>query len=585
MALKVVKPQEDKGTLYHISTRKGTVNKAVRCRSAKGEDCGRVHIVAGTQKDAQAFTDKVVQAQEHNARNGIVAPVDVPFQSYAARVGEAKARQQLAQGALTIFDYAPQQADLVQDIYQEYTTTTFEEYVYHDEHKYAGEPLDAVGANGKPKFSKTLFNDSHFFGDKDVYTAASVTKTNLFKVVEAATTMLLREDYDPSPKLMEQTIQQRVEMARNLQSEFANMKTVSTELAERASELSQEAKELTERAKEQKERDVKASFNAEAKLVREEAAGVRKMKTVVDAVTDEQKRRRDAYRDITARLVERQRNIDPVASNVPSWHMVQDQDDIGAAKCVKDAPTFGSPEWAEQRQTIMGGTDVAALVKHVFENRSINSTGDSKIKPIELQPKNDEQAINPINTSYEGEERTYNNFGAGGAYRGNAWEPRIIKELAEDYAETFEVYTAKGQYASSDPMKPFQVFNIDGVLVDKESQKLGMAEAKNITNDADNGMKPVRIMGDIDNMDQGYRGQVLYYLDATGLDFAVVRIQENDYTVTDYVLHADDSVHRDTDMKIDEFVSQHVAPFWAETQQKRRDNWFSYTEQFEPEVA
>src|SRR5699024_8194589 len=95
MVLQVVKPEHENGTLYHVSTRRDTLGKAVRCRAL---NCSRVHIRSKKKNAAQEFANTVQQANVFSDRFAHNLSVVIPFETYANRVGydQAKAQTQVA---------------------------------------------------------------------------------------------------------------------------------------------------------------------------------------------------------------------------------------------------------------------------------------------------------------------------------------------------------------------------------------------------------------------------------------------------------------------------------------------------------
>ncbi len=145
----------------------------------------------------------------------------------------------------------------------------------------------------------------------------------------------------------------------------------------------------------------------------------------------------------------------------------------------------------------------------------------------------------------------------GPLYRGTVWEERIRNIYAEAHPE-YRVFSAEAQYLV--PERPWQMVNLDGVIAEASS---GVPK----------GILEIKTGGLSSKWEKGiplsYRGQMLYYLNACGLEFAEVRALVNDSEVHEFRLYADDEVAPGSGLTMEEYIQKRVQP-WFEAVKERR---------------
>lgn len=273
---------------------------------------------------------------------------------------------------------------------------------------------------------------------------------------------------------------------------------------------------------------------------------------VKKTVFKELKKDFNAYRDRTAQMVEQSENS---PHKVHSYVEMKDTSLVGSATLV-DSFEPNTREWHEGRQDTVGGSDVGALVtmdfkpeeeQTYFDRQGLKRSEDSKSRPL-----TDEDLAKSQRMAHGG---------SGPLYRGTVWEDRIRDRFAEDHPE-LTVINTKGQYANH-PDRPWQQVNFDGVLAPegKENKQEGILE--------------IKTSGSSETWDNGvplnYRGQTLYYLNATGLKYAKVRVCINDNEHRDYTLHADDEVAPGSGVKMEDYVKNRVEPWFRGLQASRKE--------------
>lgn len=268
---------------------------------------------------------------------------------------------------------------------------------------------------------------------------------------------------------------------------------------------------------------------------------------VKKTVYGELKKRLNAYRDRTAQLVEATENS-PHKTHV---YVDQDLERVGAAHSVaKFEPN--TREWLEARQDTVGGSDVGALAendltadedKTYWMKRNIQSAINSKIMTV-----TDETVA---------KSRRLGLGGRGPLYRGTVWEDRIRNDFAKDHPE-LTVINSKNQYANE--KRPWQQVNVDGILSsDGGKTPEGILEIKT-------GGAPASWANGVPI---SYRAQTLYYLNATGLKYAKIRVCLNDTDHRDFTLKADDEIKIGSGVTMEKYIQNRVGPWNRELRGQR----------------
>ena len=281
-----------------------------------------------------------------------------------------------------------------------------------------------------------------------------------------------------------------------------------------------------------------------AKLDRLNPKKCSKDKRITQKTFTNLKREYESFRNHTAMLVEafvESRFYEPVAKdydvNIPLGSAVPgtayEQDD---------------PNWYLSRFNTIGGSDVGALVikdfvpeeeKQYHDRAYIKKVEDSKRKKISL-----EDAMQQTTGARDDSVRK------GALYRGTVWEDKIRDDYALQHPD-LKVYKTKGQYTRNDDS--WYRVNFDGLLSDR-------------ADGVPNGILEIKTGGNPDLWKDGppiqYRAQCLYYLNATGFDYADICIQMHDSELTTYRIRKDDEVYPGSGVTMKEYVESRVKPWF-----------------------
>lgn len=157
----------------------------------------------------------------------------------------------------------------------------------------------------------------------------------------------------------------------------------------------------------------------------------------------------------------------------------------------------GTDEWHSLRQLGIGGSQIldAAGYEVDYKSHRLKRKSDNG-RGYALEDLLHEKTLNAEERVDEGSDATQ---------RGHLWEPVLL----DAYAEFTGANVVIGKQTWRGP-KPWQVVNVDGIILGADGKPEGLVECKNSNNDKkwEKGV-PVE-----------FRAQVLYYLDATGLEYA-----------------------------------------------------------------
>jgi len=258
----------------------------------------------------------------------------------------------------------------------------------------------------------------------------------------------------------------------------------------------------------------------------------------------------NSYKDTTAILVEAHLN-----SRFYSEPIVEDKtfDNLGSAVRITGFEP-NSREWLEARYNSVGGSDVGSLARVDFtpeeelaywDRNSLKDVEKSKTTPV------DDKAF---------EKKKWLSFGShsGTLYRGTVWEDRSRVEFAKDHPE-LKVYNTKDQFAHAH--REWQKVNFDGVVSDRaDGEPTGILEFKT-ANDPEKWKNGVPV---------NYRAQVLYYLNASDLDYAYVGARFNDGDTQYFKLYRNDPVAPGVYEKdMESYINERVLPWWNSLKMKR----------------
>lgn len=251
----------------------------------------------------------------------------------------------------------------------------------------------------------------------------------------------------------------------------------------------------------------------------------------------------DAYKDSTAVMVEAH-----LAS--PYYRSEAIEKDFPSIGNVKQVASYvhGESAWYTSRFDTIGGSDVGKLALHDF-------TAPDKVKPYDK--KNYEELVTSksamvtpeqIQKSIDASELSRK----GSLYRGSIWEDRIRDQYSREHPE-LKVYKTKGQYASKD--RDWVRVNFDGLVSDREDGK-------------PNGILEIKTGADPADWAEGvplkYRAQTLYYLNATGFEYADVRVNLNDGDSMEFRLYSTDDVSPGTGITMNDYFTKRISPWFEE---------------------
>jgi putative phage-type endonuclease len=174
-------------------------------------------------------------------------------------------------------------------------------------------------------------------------------------------------------------------------------------------------------------------------------------------------------------------------------------DSIGLADKTVTFPS-NSPEWHEQRAKAIGGSDVGAIMGvSPFTNRA-------KIFKDKTEP-NPNKSVDQ--KAYKG----------GAFYRGDAWEPNIVRMFADKNADK-KILHSKSSWAHRE--RPYQQANVDGLICENGSETPNaILEIK--TSSSEKSWK--------NGVPEEYRMQTLWYMDTFNMKkaYLAVLIDDHDY--------------------------------------------------------
>lgn len=297
--------------------------------------------------------------------------------------------------------------------------------------------------------------------------------------------------------------------------------------------------------------ELNREIDRRSQKVGEMVARVDTIERRVDPITKTQLRAFiNDYRDDLAALVEAHTNskyYEPVAKEIPGLTS------IGEAVLSEkyDPQTL---EWYQQRYDTVGGSDVGVLLAKDYPEEVSRHQGYLKasygrmLKSKLTYPEQKEGAAS----------KNFYNARRGALYRGTVWEDRIRDDFVKDNPN-LTIHNTKNQYARPD--RPWQQINVDGLVSDgsKGDEITGILEIKTGSN--------AEIWED--GVPLSYRGQVLYYLNSTGLENAHIRAVINDSEVKDFVLNKNDPVVPGKSFTMEEYIQERVTPWFEEVKKER----------------
>lgn len=211
-----------------------------------------------------------------------------------------------------------------------------------------------------------------------------------------------------------------------------------------------------------------------------------------DAVLDELVAQR-AYEDAEEKMAAELRE------KFPEWDVTYDGATLGTATPLGTADE-DTAEWHGMRRTGIGGSSVLGALGLTEDRRK-----DGSAKPMSKREYERHLAEMGEEKFGEGTDWTPREE-TGPAARGHSWEPALLAHYAAENPDTSVAISPTTWKGDED----FQVVNVDGIKVDSDGKPFGLIECKN--SDASGRWE--------DGTPLGYRAQMLYYLEVTGLDHA-----------------------------------------------------------------
>lgn len=242
----------------------------------------------------------------------------------------------------------------------------------------------------------------------------------------------------------------------------------------------------------------------------------------------------ESYKDDTAHLVGQLTNRDDM------FEKEYEGDTLGNMERMETYES-NSREWLKQRQKGTGGSDLSGILKLDPEYGYSNYMKILESKTVDFDAMDDD----------EFKVTSQNEHGAihGALERGDAWEPMIANVFASHHPETTLIHSKSTWRSKNDPE---QVVNVDGLLASDGKNPDGILEIKTSGNPE----------AWEDGVPDGYRAQVLWYLDASGFDYAYVAVQIDDHEYREYKIMRGEKINDkvgtidDARPKIEDFRSQ-----------------------------
>lgn len=229
------------------------------------------------------------------------------------------------------------------------------------------------------------------------------------------------------------------------------------------------------------------------------------------ALTRESKRAKDSIHDAAATL----------ACEIAEESGIlidYDRDTLGDATVIDGVPEL-SAQWHNLRRKGIGGSSVSKVLG--FHWMSHNGS------PIMIDDAEREEMITDMAIEKMTPVVHASIPQEGVLYRGHQWEPVSLAWLSLTHG--YNVAVSKKTWRGKNPL---QVINVDGIILDDKGEPEGIVECKTSS----------RTWTWQWGVPTHYRAQVLWYLNATGLDYAQVVVRFDDGTFDVFSINADETV-------------------------------------------
>ena len=229
------------------------------------------------------------------------------------------------------------------------------------------------------------------------------------------------------------------------------------------------------------------------------------------ALTRESKKAKDLVHDAAATLACEIAEESGILSNY-------DKDTLGKATVIDGVPEL-SDSWHNLRRKGIGGSSVSEVLGfHWMSNNGSPIMMNDDEKDQMITDMAIEKMTPVVNAPIPQE---------GVLYRGHKWEPVSLVWLA--LTQGYNIAVSKKTWRG---VHPLQVINVDGIIVDDKGNPEGIAECKTSS----------RTWTWQWGVPTHYRAQVLWYLNATGLDYAKVVVRFDDGTFDVFHIDADETI-------------------------------------------
>ena len=225
----------------------------------------------------------------------------------------------------------------------------------------------------------------------------------------------------------------------------------------------------------------------------------------------ESKKRKDIIHDQAARLALKATSRVPVIEEY-------DKDILGSATIIDDVEE-GSAEWLNLRTTGVGGSSLSELLGFHWKSRSgyMHYMTDEELDEHWM-----DAAVEKSTTIHHAQDNS-----SGVLFRGHSWEPALIARYALQNDTRVAVTKATWQ-----GVLDIQTVNIDGIILNGKGEPEGILECKTSSRPWTwNWGIPIH-----------YRCQVLWYLKATGLEYADVLVKFDDGSFDTHRIYYDETV-------------------------------------------
>lgn len=220
-------------------------------------------------------------------------------------------------------------------------------------------------------------------------------------------------------------------------------------------------------------------------------------------------------------------------------------DYLGDAKLI-DEVVEGSVEWLNMRHEGVGGSSIMEALGFHWKSRPGDPVYMKTEEKIQHWENMGVQKSTPVESIEE-------DFG-GVLFRGHKWEPSLLTRYAIE--NNVRVGISKATWKGKHPL---QVVNVDGIVLDDNGKPVGILECK--TSSREWTWKW--------GVPMHYRAQVLWYLDAFGMDFADVIVKFDTGYIETYRIRRDETIdgtHRTKTIpeyfdELEDMWDKYVAPY------------------------